>query len=63
MAKRKPKTISDLKAKMEKIQEEIKIKERKEREKIGAEMQKLTGLGTWQEIENVIKNHQQTAQN
>ncbi|MBR3722064.1 MAG: hypothetical protein IKN12_04790 [Selenomonadaceae bacterium] len=62
MAKWKSATIADLKAKMEKIQEEIKIKERKEREKIGAEMQKLTGLETWNEIENVIKSHQRTAQ-
>lgn len=61
MAKMKPKTIADLKEKMEKIQEEIKIKERKEREKIGMEMQKLTHMETWDEIKKIFKSANQTS--
>ena len=48
---------------MEKIQEEIKMKERKEREKIGMEMQKLTHMETWDEIKKIFKTSQVNQQN
>ena len=53
---KKPKTAADIKAQIAELKAKLDAKERAEREKIGREMQKLTGKETWEEIAAVLDN-------
>ncbi len=52
----KQKSTKELRDMIAKLQGTLELQERVEREKIGAEMQKLTGLESWSEIEPVIRS-------
>lgn len=51
---RKQKTAADIRAQIAELQAELDAKERAEREKIGEEMQRLTGKEKWEEIKNLL---------
>ena len=51
---RKQKTAADIRAQIEALQDELTAKTKADQEKIGAEMQRLTGRETWDEIKILL---------
>ncbi len=53
---KKQKTTAEIKSQIAALRDELREAERAECERIGREMQKLTGKETWEEIAAVLDN-------